>query len=498
MESETLWMLLSGRSSMDVAESMDTRPEVIRNRMREVYRKFAILGSGPGKLPQLQSQLASMARSATPSPLETVLPPTPAVCTADLLDNVPPGPPLVGRDSECLFLGQTLQQEVGLCAILGPPGIGKTALASNWVTQVRGEFEQVIWISLDRVPQLTMAWHQATGQTVDRPDQIIQYLKQNKCLLILDHYESILQPNQAVGTYRPGYADYGTLIEGLGTQSQRGYALITSAEKPTEFVQLESNNGPVRSLPLQGLSDSAATIFWQTQGLSESTPDLTHLYQGNPGLMQLAANTIKELFNGQAAALLKAKTQVFDPIAHLLDKSWHRLTDLEREITYWFVLISGPCDDEDLEDCFWLPPNHSELFQALSFLRRRYLLESHGAAHLSQFALAAIVQQHITQQLANQLTTELLYCFTMLDLQQLDGTKIPWLMRLQLDRSGPLADHPLGDLMGRQVRRQMRSAPPLTKSLPNFADISQDHGFQSWGYLSNNWKQICQMFPEMS
>ena len=62
----------------------------------------------------------------------------------------------------------------------------------------------------------------AKGSIAQAPDQVpnkiallIQLLRQRRCLLILDNLESVMQAAAPTGTYRAGYAEYGTLLHGL-------------------------------------------------------------------------------------------------------------------------------------------------------------------------------------------------------------------------------------------------------------------------------------------
>jgi DNA-binding CsgD family transcriptional regulator len=483
-EFETLWLMLKTGSSQTTADTLGTVPTAVRNRMREAYRKFGIVGAGPGKLAQIQRELLNMVRSqpAVADPVSPSQPLNEVALEQRSTFNLLPKVDLIGRKKEKELLEEYWQENVRLFALLGFAGIGKTALAIDWVHQVKSQFQQVIWLSLDLAPPLSDSMN-------DPVEQILQYLQQHSCLLIIDHYEAIFAPHQPVGSYRSGYANYGTLIETLITHPHQSRCLITSAEKPAELVKFESPRGAVRSIFLSGLDDASAHKFWLNQGLEDQPElsDLTRLYQGNPGMMQRAASNIKELFNGQAAALRDAKTQVFGSISNLCDASWQRLSDLEQEILYCLVLASDSLSYEDLEDYFWFPPTVSELLQTMAYLQRRYLLMADESSVTPKFKLAPIVAQYATQQLAQQLTQELLHC---LQSSAIDASMVVWLSRLRLDQAKPsVSKHPMADLIQRQVRRQIRSPEQLEK----FIKTSHDHGFQSMGGLEHNVKQLCQV-----
>ena len=45
---------------------------------------------------------------------------------------------------------------------------------------------------------------------------LIEYLRQHRCLLILDNAEAILRTGERAGHYREGYESYGQLMQRIG------------------------------------------------------------------------------------------------------------------------------------------------------------------------------------------------------------------------------------------------------------------------------------------
>ena len=83
-------------------------------------------------------------------------------------------------------------------------GIGKTDLSLQFARRVRGEFEYIIWRGLLNAPPLKILLTELIEFVSDNRDelatttdglmtQLLHYLKQRRCLLILDNVESILQ-----------------------------------------------------------------------------------------------------------------------------------------------------------------------------------------------------------------------------------------------------------------------------------------------------------------
>lgn len=85
-----------------------------------------------------------------------------------------------------------------LIAVLGMGGIGKTTLASKFARQVQHEFEYLIWQSISKAPSLNtlvadlvsfLSNHKETKGDIGR---LMHYLRNSRCLLILDNLESVL------------------------------------------------------------------------------------------------------------------------------------------------------------------------------------------------------------------------------------------------------------------------------------------------------------------
>ncbi|NET16983.1 MAG: ATP-binding protein [Okeania sp. SIO1H6] len=154
--------------------------------------------------------------------------------------DAPDIPTFFGRETELEILKEwTLKDRCRLIAIIGIGGIGKTAvsiklgkggigktdLSLHLARDIQDEFEFVIWRSLLNAPPITeiigdlikFISHQKIADlsnTIDKQiSQLLESLKNHRCLLILDNVESILAPGDSAGKYRPECEDYGQLLK---------------------------------------------------------------------------------------------------------------------------------------------------------------------------------------------------------------------------------------------------------------------------------------------
>lgn len=322
---------------------------------------------------------------------------------------------LYGRARECTELEAWIAERGGRVAvILGMGGVGKTTVAAKAAIAMRKDFESLFWRSLQNAPpfehilqqSLNFLSHQSMGDLPkDVDDQItllLSALRARRCLLVLDNFESLLQPGRSAGHYLAGYTAYGRLIRRIGEAQHRSCLLITSREKPKEVAHLEGTSSPVRSFPLTGLGVQAGQQLLRDRELVGSTAHwltLVERYSGNPLALQVVAESIQEVFAGDIAAFLRTETVAFGDINELLAQQFQRLSAREQEILSWLALEREPVSLEDLSENLVYPLPTGGLLEVLDSLRRRSLIEKRES---QRFTLQPVIMEYMTTSLVER------------------------------------------------------------------------------------------------
>ncbi|MEG5163749.1 NB-ARC domain-containing protein [Microcoleus sp. AT3-A2] len=342
-------------------------------------------------------------RSPSPATSDTSKPPT----RLDLAD-APHISSLCDRTSELATLEKWIVQEkCTLAAILGISGIGKTALSLHLIQKIQHNFEYVIWRSLRHSPPLENTLKNLLEFLLNKPEielptsiperisVLMEFLRKNRCLIIIDDVQTILSGGQLAGNYRAECENYSILFRQIGETTHNSCLILNSWEPPREITALKGEKSPVRSLQLKGIGTAAAEIFRQKSLLNPETWDnLTNTYRGNPLWLKIVATTIQEIFRGRVAEFLKYdRLFLGEELAATLHPQINRLSELEKNLICHLSREANSVSIEQLLQDADLSP--SDLFNGLQSLGRRSLVEIEEQENETLFSVCPVVRQYV-------------------------------------------------------------------------------------------------------
>ena len=325
-----------------------------------------------------------------------------------------------GRVGELTRLSQWVKDDFcKLVVILGMGGIGKTTLVTKLVAQLQPNFTKIVWRSLRNAPPLTnllpeiiqIYSHQTetVPSTMDISAQIsrlLHYLRQERCLLVLDNVEAIIQSQSTADSYHHEYPGYTELFRRIGESAHQSCLLLTSREKPEVIIPLEGKELSVRTLTIPGLAAADSESLFDAKGLSASAAGrgkLCETYSGNPLALNIVATSIYDLFDGDIDGFLELETGIFTGISQLLDYQFDRLSPAEQIVMYWLAIERDWISATDL---------HTQIVPATTLPRLLTTLESLGRKSLiersrGKFTQQAVVMEYITERIVDRVSIEL-------------------------------------------------------------------------------------------
>lgn len=315
------------------------------------------------------------------------------------LADIPDQSDFYGRGNELSKLSAWVFDRNRLVGVFGSGGIGKTSLAAKLVNNTKDKFQYVIWRSIINAPpldEILQDYFQVFGvnDLIDRTDSVdkkinrlLTYLREYKCLLILDNLETVLQTGEQAGLFRAGYENYGSFIRRLGETSHSSCLIVTSREKPSEFSLLETQSSPIRSLNLSGLNSQDGVKILKDKGLFGTAPHfykLIEMLSGNPLALKLTSDPIQAIFNGNVDEFVEQGNIVFGSVRSIIEQQFSRLSEIEQSIMFWLAIERQPISTSAFRGLFVAKVDVAEIIEALTSLRRRSLIEVTENAFLLQ------------------------------------------------------------------------------------------------------------------
>ncbi|WP_103667822.1 NB-ARC domain-containing protein [Pseudanabaena sp. BC1403] len=323
-----------------------------------------------------------------------------------------------GRTEELAKLEQcVVRDRCHLLAICGMGGIGKTALAVKLVENVQSQFDCFIWRSLRGAQPTTqliadlLQFLNSSQQTGCGISDLLEILRQKRCLVVLDDFEATLQDGELVGVYRQGCEAHAELLQRIGSERHQSSVILIGREQPKEISMHQGEDQPIRYFKVNGLQRQDAFELLRARGFKGTENGLEALvqqYRGNPSALRIVAGTIQELFNGNVSEFLKQTALALgDVLRTLLYQQFERLSKLEKDVLYWLAIKHRPISLSTLRSEMNLQTSGSELINALESLRWRSLIEKVSEQDEVMFLLEPVVLKYVNRQFVDEVSKEI-------------------------------------------------------------------------------------------
>jgi len=294
-------------------------------------------------------------------------------------------------------------------SILGLGGIGKTTFVTHLASTISEHFNRIIWRSMRNAPlpsDLIKDIIQAISlqQQNTLPDDIrhqllilLDYLKEYRCLIILDNLESLLDSSNNL-EYREEYEGYGDLMRVLIETNHNSCLIITSRDKPKNLRTRYDSNLFTRTLYLHGLENSICRQMIINKGIkadNASIDNLISIYSSNPLALKLVAELINDLFDGNLEAFVNENEILIGDVKALISSHFNSLSAYERQIIYWLAIEREPSSIPNLKSDMLLSSSSGQLLTSLKILLNRSMIERSG----NGFTLQNVIMEYATEKL---------------------------------------------------------------------------------------------------
>lgn len=238
---------------------------------------------------------------------------------------------------------------------------------------------------------------------------LLEILRDRPCLLVLDNFETLLEPGQQAAQYRPGFEGYNELLRAVGQTGHQSCLMVTSREAPPDWAML--SGGAVRTLVLDGLDVADCQLLLAQKDLSGTAPEwitLIRQYRGNGLALKLVAETIRQVFGGEIAAFLSESSSgaVFGGIRRLVAEQLARSSPLEQRVLQVLAVEREPVTMAQLLTELGARVGRGPLVESMAALRQRALVERAETAGAA-FTLQPVLLEYVTDRLVQDVCEEI-------------------------------------------------------------------------------------------
>jgi hypothetical protein len=307
-----------------------------------------------------------------------------------------------GRQVELFQLQQWIEVDrCKLVFIYGMKGIGKRHVAKKIAEILSVNLDYLVWIPLGKpVPLMdllaTIIRRIGGGRSSKLSqdlstaiDKTIDYLKKNRCLLILENADTVFSKNRQKTTAENDLLieEYSIFLNRLNSVEHDSCCLIILEEK---VVQLDPD---CQQLEIQGLDRHSCQTILEKDELKGTANDweiLVEKYHGNLQYLRSIVPTIQNIFGGSISKFLDANTLVYDRIEISIDELMAKLSEQEISVIKYLANHDRGMTLDRLKDIFCEQIEYRDLLKIIDKLTKNYLL----TLRVDRFVLSDLVAEY--------------------------------------------------------------------------------------------------------
>ncbi len=407
LQAAILMQVWEGSTSRQIADQLDYKIDYINQVAARLWKTLTTCLDQPVSKKNIKAVLYRYYNQSIPQPKLSL---QPSIIDWGESINISQ---FYGREIETQALAEwAATDHCRSIGIFGLGGIGKTALSVKIAQTIQANFDVVIWRSLRQAPTLQSLLENilpvlCAGDITDiSVDNLLHQFRRQRCLLVFDNVESILECGERSGSYLPGYESYSLALERICDEPHQSCLIIGSREKPGLFSLREGEKLPVRSWQLQGLSFSASRQILSDKGSIATVNQSQVLIDrlgGNPLALKIVASNIHNLFNNDTSAFLAQGNTVFGSLWQLLDQQFQRFSSLQQQIMYWLAIVREGITPAQLQPKLFPPIPLPQVLEALVSLQDRSAIETTETGLTQQ----PVVMEYVIDRLTNNVLQEI-------------------------------------------------------------------------------------------
>ncbi|MGR3279011.1 NB-ARC domain-containing protein [Acaryochloris marina NIES-2412] len=263
------------------------------------------------------------------------------IVPTDILGGNPPSAKeFIGRIDEIRQLKQLSKTNQCIC-ISGISGIGKSSLAAKVISQLAKKsplFDYFVWLPVHYQPVLRNLLKKlllyldkgesaSTLSSQDLSDLLLQFLQQNRCLIVLDEVDSIL------GLQSPPdiREEYQVFFRRMVEEQHQSCFWLTAKNFVEELSMYQQMRLPIKIMQLGSLSQKDAQQFIESQGIvfDADWGQMIHSCMGNPLLMQAVIKKVIKAQDGKASLVSEKTSLALDEFEYVLKRLFDNATDVK-------------------------------------------------------------------------------------------------------------------------------------------------------------------------